>query len=366
MRDVTAVILTIGEATTQRAIESVKSQSLPAYDIIVIDHVTPFHQAMNQAMKKVRSTFFVQVDADMVLDPDCFAQLRHRMDPQVGLVVGHLRDPLVQRVVGIKMYRTASLQYITFKDSISPDTEVEKELIAHGWDSIYALKYSGIESKWWHCFGEHQPEYTPFYTFSKSLLEGRRYRYRGRVKAFKGHLAQLQKGKADIAMIAQIALAHGVFSVESGDELKPFSPNDEWHHFESFIQSNPTSRLSLLSICSSLLRGKFHPFEAFYRLGVSIRHGRALGTFLRIMKVLNLFHIQNTWVPIVALSHGVVSSHVNDGYPSQAKNVLNEFLKCQESIGIIGTLAGRTRDRVSRYWYPISRLIKKCKTNCLP
>lgn len=364
MRDVTAVILTIGEATTQRAIESVKSQSKQPYDIMVISHVSPFYRAMIQAIEKVRSPFFVQVDADMILDKWCFAELRKCMEPKVGLVVGHLRDPLVQRVVGIKMYRTASFQHITFKDSISPDTDVGKELMSHGWDTIYALNYSQPESRWWHCFGEHQPEYTPFYTFSKSLLEGKRYRYRGTVNAFMGHLGRLQKANTDIAIFAQVALAHGLFSTESGDELKPFASNDEWEHFESFIQSSPTFRLSLLSIFTSFVRGKFHPFEAFYRLGVAIRDANARGTFFQIMKVLSHFHIHIVLIPMVALSHGVVSQQKDDEYPSYAKNLFYKFQARQKLFSVIQFLA--ERNSFFRYLYKTIRLMRKLHSTISP
>ncbi|MCZ6799435.1 MAG: glycosyltransferase family A protein [Nitrospirae bacterium] len=146
MSDVTAVILTIGEATTQRAIESVKGQSLQPCEIIVIDHISPFHRAMAHAVKQVRSTFFVQVDADMILDPQCFAELRKCMEPQVGVVVGSLRDPLLQRVTGVKMYRTSCLQHLPFQDSISPDTDMKKALLADGWCSIRALGFSPSET----------------------------------------------------------------------------------------------------------------------------------------------------------------------------------------------------------------------------
>ena len=47
MTDITAVLLTIGEETTQRAIDSVKKQTLPPQEIIIIENVTPFHKALN-------------------------------------------------------------------------------------------------------------------------------------------------------------------------------------------------------------------------------------------------------------------------------------------------------------------------------
>src|SRR2546421_10917476 len=65
--DITAVVLTVGEGTTDRAIASVRRQTLPPRQILVIEEVTPFHRALNLASSRVVTPLFVQVDADMVL-----------------------------------------------------------------------------------------------------------------------------------------------------------------------------------------------------------------------------------------------------------------------------------------------------------
>jgi asparagine synthase (glutamine-hydrolysing) len=120
--DVSAVVLTTGEPTTQGAIDSLRRQTAPLSDIIVVRDVAPFHKAMNAGVEQVKTTFFVQVDADMVLDDHCVAALREEMR-DIGIIVGHLRDPLIGRVVGIKLFRTAVFQATMFQDSISPDTD---------------------------------------------------------------------------------------------------------------------------------------------------------------------------------------------------------------------------------------------------
>ena len=211
MSDVTAVILTIGEATTQRAIESVHSQSLKPCKIIIIENVSPFHVAMNQAIEKVKSDFFVEVDADMVLDKYCFAILRKCMEPQLGIVIGFLWDSLVQRVSGVKLYRKACFQQVKFKDSISPDTDVGKEIVALGWRRVRAQNFSSQKKHQWHTLGEHRPLYTPQYTYSKFLRKGKRYRYRRNVGGLKSLLGKIQKSHEQVAIIATVALSHGFF-----------------------------------------------------------------------------------------------------------------------------------------------------------
>ena len=63
--DVTAVVLTVGEPTTAEAIESLRRQTVPPRDIVVVRDVKPFHQALNADAAQVKTPFFLQVDADM-------------------------------------------------------------------------------------------------------------------------------------------------------------------------------------------------------------------------------------------------------------------------------------------------------------
>ena len=98
MSDITAVVLSIGEETTARAIDSVRRQGLPAKEIVTVQNVSPFYKALNTGASKVNTEFFVQVDSDMILDENCLEDLRACMTGDVGLVLGGLRDPLMGRV----------------------------------------------------------------------------------------------------------------------------------------------------------------------------------------------------------------------------------------------------------------------------
>src|SRR5262245_18448929 len=147
--DVSAVVLTQGEATTEHAVASVRQQTLGVQDIIVIEHVTPFHRAPNVGAARTRTAFFIQVDADMILDANCVAALRGCFADDVGLVVGMLRDPLRGRTVGVKMFRAACFQLGSFPDSISPDTDFNDAIAEGGWKTIYALRSQVIARTDW-------------------------------------------------------------------------------------------------------------------------------------------------------------------------------------------------------------------------
>lgn len=223
MSDVTAVVLTIGEPFTERAIASVRMQSRPVHQILVIENLAPFHRALNEAARRVNTTYFLQVDADMVLDPACVDTLLAGMRPDTGIVVAELRDPLMGEIVGIKLFRTECVRQVAMPDTISPDTDLVDALDRAGWRTVYVRA----------TLGDHRPEYTPAYTYRKFLLEGRRCRYRGAQRALQWRFKRLDDvARTDpavgaIADIAQVGVANGFFLPGSHDGLTPWTARDE-------------------------------------------------------------------------------------------------------------------------------------------
>ena len=76
MNDVSVVLLTTGEETTLRAVESLKKQTLKPVETIIIENVTPFHNAINAGIRRVKTDYFVQLDSDFVLDENCIEILK--------------------------------------------------------------------------------------------------------------------------------------------------------------------------------------------------------------------------------------------------------------------------------------------------
>lgn len=229
MSDMAAVVLSIGEPFTARAIASVQAQSEPVHEIVVIENVAPFHRALNEGARRVTAPFFVQVDSDMILDRDCTARLRALMRADTGIVVAELRDRLMGQVVGIKAFRTALFRQRGMPDSISPDTDFVDAIARAGWRTEYLGDdgRTGDDPPPRPTVGEHRPEYSPAYTYRKFFLEGRRCCYRGARNALLWRFAQLDSvarsdpSMADIADLAQVAVARGFFRARDTDGLTP-------------------------------------------------------------------------------------------------------------------------------------------------
>lgn len=304
--DVSALVLTLGEPTTERALESIRRQTLAAREIIRVRDVRPFHQAMNAGVAKVRTPFFVQVDADMILDPTCIARLRAEMSDDAGIVVGRLRDELVGEVVGVKLFRTRCFDGIAFRNSISPDTDFGKDIAAAGWKTIYAGARGETGAESWTMFGEHRPDYTTEYTYKKYLLEGRRYRYRNRIGGIRWHFGRLEASRHPASMLAQIALSRGIFIAAEDDLLGTLHIDRELEMVRDFLcvaeNAPPAQRLTFSPDAS-----EDELFTACYRIGSELFRARSLATLRPALDELPTRKSDRNWIIKVALCEGLLA-----------------------------------------------------------
>jgi hypothetical protein len=311
-RDVTAVILTIGEPTTARAIASVKRQTLPVRATTVVTGVTPFHRALNQGAARTGTAFFVQVDADMVLDPDCVEQLAACVADNVGLVVGQLRDPLYGRVEGIKLIRTECARRYPFGDSISPDTDFVVEIGRQGWATVYALRH-GPAPEHWHTFGEHDPSYGPLYTYAKHAVEGRRLRYRGAARAVEYQLGRLRASAHPQALTAQIALAHGLFLEGDVDLLCPYAEDPDFLRLMDLLSEHGNGRGDAGAVAP---RSALFPKTAFrraYKLGIALAADRRADRLEQVLATVYASRAPWSWLMGVGLCHGLFADRYEVG-----------------------------------------------------
>ncbi len=328
MSDITAVVLTIGEDTTDRAVESVKRQTVPAKEIVVIRDVTPFYAALNLAAAKVKTEFFVQVDSDMVLDDNCFEALRQCMQPNVGLAMGHLRDPLVGRISSVKMFRTSCFEQTCFRDSVAQDVDFRADIGRRGWATVYAINFhSGLSADCWHTFGEHRPNYDFHYTFCKYLVEGRRYRYRQELGGLRWHFRILRTSRHSAAMVARIAMAHGIFIDADTDLLKPYAQNEDFTWLAGFLETRGTRRVRATTLSLFLTWRPEAAFRKHYRLGIKLRRANAFPTFQRCLRSLGVSHDPLSWIAGVALSHGLFARDYREDSMASEYHKLEDLLK---------------------------------------
>ncbi len=309
--DVTAVVLTTGEATTEASIASLGRQTEPLADIVVVRDVRPFHRAINFGASQVTTPYFVQVDSDMILDETCVAALYAEMGRTTGVVVGHLRDPLLGTIVGIKLFRTRSFRDVGLSDTISPDTQFIDDLAAAGWTT----RYVGVREKGaWdtsNTLGEHQPDYSASYVYRKHLMEGQRYRHRRAIGGFKGHLARLEQSRHEMALVAQVGLARGFFRQRNVDLLGLNEGEDELLRLREFLADvRPAAELPAPPPDRAPLA---QAFATWFRLGKATFDDADGPAFRSYMRLLDLDPVGPPGWPLkLALCQGLLAPAITD------------------------------------------------------
>ena len=302
-----AVVLTIGEETTARALASIERQTVPVAELVVVDGVTPAHRAINVGAGRVRTKFFIQVDADMIIDAVCVEALLGCMAEPVGLAIGHLRDPLRERILGVKLFRTECFARVQYPDTISASTDFAAALPEAGWGMSFALRRNGDAPRQWHTFGEHRPRYDSHeYTFRKFLIEGARCRYRRAEGRFKFMLNELRVSSHPAAVPATIALAHGLFLEPENDLLIPGRACADALFLGRFLAGCRNGGTPVAGRGDDVSRDAF---VGAYMLGGRLRRERNAPTFLATFAQLRRETAMTSMVKLIGLCHGLFNEH---------------------------------------------------------
>ncbi|AHG88406.1 glycosyl transferase family 2 [Gemmatirosa kalamazoonensis] len=306
--DVTVVLLTLGEASADRARESVRRQTAAPAAVVEVRDVRPFHRALNEGVSRVRTPLLLQLDADMTLDARCVETLRAAMhaDPAVGVAVAFLRDPLVGRVSGVKMFRRACFDAAPFRDSVSPDTDFLAEIRRAGWRDVYVLDFAGDDRGRWHTLGTHEPAYDARYTYAKYLLEGARHRHHRDASALRWHLGELRRSRHPQATLARVAMVHGILAGGDADLLGLPQADAGYASYEAFVAAGGEhperawGRGVWLSARPEAL------FRQHHVLGAALRRAGAFDAFARAWRDIEESGDRLHWIALAGLARGAL------------------------------------------------------------
>lgn len=306
--EVSAVVLSVGETYAQRAVESLSAQTIPPQEIVVVEHVSPFSRAINEGARQIGTPFFVQVDADMILDPNCVETLLGTVRDDTGIVVGELRDALSGRAVGVKLFRTECFRRVAMPDSLSPDTDFGARLNRLGWRTEYVESTDRAPGAERPALGEHRPDYTPFYTYRKFLMEGGRLRHRAARDGLFFRMGRLEQSVHPLATLAQLALGHGFFLRSGRDELRPSADDPHADGLVALLEADGRET----GVTDTLLPAERHArlrdvFERFLEAGQRLARHRAGATVREVFAGLSGAHLtRRALVAKVALGHGLL------------------------------------------------------------
>jgi hypothetical protein len=301
--DVSAVVPTLGEPTTGRALESLRAQTISVREVHVVRGETPFHRALNRGAAQVATPFFVQVDADMVLDADCVQVLRAAMTRDVGIAVGALRDPLMGTIAGVKLFRRECFGELELRDTVAPEVDFHTRLAERGWETRYLIGHQGGRAKE---LGDHRPDYSADYVFGTYHQLGTRYVRRGDPIALRWRFRRLRRSRHPMAPVARVAMADGMFGTETRDVPKPRPSPADSAFLRELATGCGSSEIAAGRARRLLRLGADALFEAFFDLGTATRDGSA-GALRACLRVLAVADGASSLTAEAALGHGVLA-----------------------------------------------------------
>jgi len=304
--DVTAVVLSLGEPYVERALASLRCQTSRAAAIVRIDHVRPFHRAMNEAAAQVGTPFFLQLDADMIANDWCVEELRAAMEDDTGMATGPLWDPLMGVEPGIKLFRTECVRQLLFRDRISPDVDFYQRLPAHAWRAAFVLpsRPSRSAATPWPTFGRHEPDYTPAYAYKRAHLLGVRYRRRRDFAGLRWRYERLLKSSHPLAVLARIALVAGVFR-DGTDASSDADTVEEALWMHRFV-NQPVSDAAEPHQPVASTAGNCELFTSWHDVGVHCRRAMDSPMFRRLLDAADRSQQTGVWYQRLGLCHGVI------------------------------------------------------------
>jgi len=131
------------------------------------------HRAFQQMLDLCETEFFIQVDADMILEPDAVHRLKlnaKQLAPTEALFVGWLWDLDVQRSIqGVKIYKHSIMRNFPYTDSLSCEVTQLQKLKKAGFTIKVDIDVEApqqVPTKL-GCFGIHNPSQTPEMAFTR-------------------------------------------------------------------------------------------------------------------------------------------------------------------------------------------------------
>lgn len=170
--EITAFVVTSGEPSTAECIRRLEAQTVRVR-VETIDRVTPMWRAFAAMHERVKTPFYVQVDADMMLQPDALERLHAGIveaGEDCGQFCGWLWGDAEDRPIqGCKIYRTSIATRFPYADGISCEWPQFRAMEAAGYRLVLAETPEGRAG----CVGEHFSLQTPEMAFKRwrRLLE---------------------------------------------------------------------------------------------------------------------------------------------------------------------------------------------------
>ena len=132
----TVFVLTVDDPVFPACKAALEAQRGTEFRLDIIRNVSPFSAAAQKMITDCTTEFFIQVDEDMVLQPDAVAAMEavmRKAPDDVGMICFHLYDEdRGINIQGVKIYRTALLKGLSFRDRKASEMDLLEQMERHG------------------------------------------------------------------------------------------------------------------------------------------------------------------------------------------------------------------------------------------
>ncbi len=167
MTTLTIFVIETGEPSLSQCVTKLREQSYSNFELKTISNTYPMWKAFQRMLDECTADYFVQVDADMLLNPFAIGQLVDRIQQQprnIAISVAWLWDNDVERqILGVKIYRHDICVKFPYKDSVSCEMGQVKDMEKHG----YKVDVMPMPDSETSCAGLHFPSQNPEMAFRR-------------------------------------------------------------------------------------------------------------------------------------------------------------------------------------------------------
>lgn len=204
--DTTIFILTVDDPAYPACKAAVDAQQGGPFHVEIIRNVAPFSAAAQRMIADCRTEFFIQVDEDMILNPDAasrMAGIMRRAPADVGMICFHLYDE--DRgcpIQGIKIYRTAAMKPFAFQNVKASEMNLLEQMGERG---VHWVLHPDV-------LGRHGTLYTPetIYRRYKTMYEKDIRQWNTLTSDIRRKAEQFRSTGDLLALFALLGAAHGI------------------------------------------------------------------------------------------------------------------------------------------------------------
>ncbi len=204
--DTTIFILTVDDPAYPACRAAVDAQQGGPFHVEVIRNVAPFSAAAQRMITDCGTEFFIQVDEDMILNPDAAARMvgmMRRAPAEVGMICFHLYDEdRACPIQGIKIYRTAAMKPFAFQNVKASEMNLLEQMGERG---VRWVLHPDV-------LGRHGTLYTPetIYRRYKTMYEKDIREWNTLTSDIRSKAEQFRTTGDLLALFALLGAAHGI------------------------------------------------------------------------------------------------------------------------------------------------------------